>query len=140
MDLALNNLQRLICHRTKQTKPNQTNAVGLCCFRYERVYEFLVSVHGDTRRETQFLKPYANHTMLTLPQRVAHLVMFKISIHLCRSRSACLIVRKPNSLLQRSNTPLMSFQNPQFSGPSLLGMTSSTLRPHFLPGVYYDKW
>ena len=23
MDLALNNLQRLICHKTKQTKPNQ---------------------------------------------------------------------------------------------------------------------
>ena len=25
MDLALNNLQRLICHKTHQTKPNQTN-------------------------------------------------------------------------------------------------------------------
>ena len=25
MDLALNNLQRLICHKTQQTKPNQTN-------------------------------------------------------------------------------------------------------------------
>ena len=24
MDLALNNLQRLICHKTKQTKPKQT--------------------------------------------------------------------------------------------------------------------
>ena len=24
MDLALNNLQRLICHKTNQTKPNQT--------------------------------------------------------------------------------------------------------------------
>ena len=24
MDLALNNLQRLICHKTKQTKLNQT--------------------------------------------------------------------------------------------------------------------
>ena len=23
MDLALNNLQRLICHKTEQTKPNQ---------------------------------------------------------------------------------------------------------------------
>ena len=27
MDLALNNLQRLICHKTKQTKPNQTRQV-----------------------------------------------------------------------------------------------------------------
>ena len=25
MDLALNNLQRLMCHKTKQTKPNQLN-------------------------------------------------------------------------------------------------------------------
>ena len=25
MDLALNNLQRLITHKTQQTKPNQTN-------------------------------------------------------------------------------------------------------------------
>ena len=25
MDLALNNLQRLICHKTQQTKPNQSN-------------------------------------------------------------------------------------------------------------------
>ena len=27
MNLALNNLQRLICHKTKQTKPNQTKFV-----------------------------------------------------------------------------------------------------------------
>ena len=27
MDLALNNLQRLICHKTKQTKPNRTEFV-----------------------------------------------------------------------------------------------------------------
>ena len=27
MDLALNNLQRLICHKTQQTKPNQTNQI-----------------------------------------------------------------------------------------------------------------
>ena len=26
MDLALNNLQRLICHKTQQTKPNQTKS------------------------------------------------------------------------------------------------------------------
>ena len=33
MDLALNNLQRLICHKTQQTKPNQT-------------YDFLVQVRN----------------------------------------------------------------------------------------------
>ena len=31
------------------------------------------------------------------------------------------------------------FQNPQILSPSLLGMTSSTLQPHFLSGVYYDN-
>ena len=36
--------------------------------------------------DTKFLKAYANHTMLTPPQRAAHFVMLKISIHLCRSR------------------------------------------------------
>ena len=30
MDLALNSLQRLICHKTKQTKPNQTNYIIIC--------------------------------------------------------------------------------------------------------------
>ena len=29
MDLALNNLQRLICHKTNQTKPNKTATVRL---------------------------------------------------------------------------------------------------------------
>ena len=28
MDLALNNLEMLICHKTQQTKPNQTNFGG----------------------------------------------------------------------------------------------------------------
>ena len=62
-------------------------AGGLCCFRYERVYKFMTSVHGDTKREPQFLKVNANHATLTPSQRVVHLVMFKISIHLCRLRS-----------------------------------------------------
>ena len=31
MDLALNNLQRLICHKTKQTKPNQFTTKGNSC-------------------------------------------------------------------------------------------------------------
>ena len=78
---------------------------------------FLSSVHGDTRRETQFLKAYANYTMLTPPQRAAYLVVFKISV---------------GRDLQNSTTR----QKTQLT--SLLGMTSSTLHPHFLSGVYYD--
>ena len=105
---------------------NNNNTGWFCRFRYERVYSFLASVHGDTRRETQFLKAYANNTMLTPPQRAAHLVVFKISIHLCRSKSEKLNhtpQRKKNQLgPQRSNTQLSSstvkiqltsFQNPQ---------------------------
>ena len=34
MDLALNNLQRLICHKTQQTKPNQTINFFLKYFCY----------------------------------------------------------------------------------------------------------
>ena len=36
MDLALNNLQRLICHKTQQTKRNQTsNLLSLFVYHYE---------------------------------------------------------------------------------------------------------
>ena len=35
MDLALNNLQRLICHKTPQTKPNQTKPKGNVIARLE---------------------------------------------------------------------------------------------------------
>ena len=41
---------------------------------------FLTSVHGDNRRETQFLKVYVNHMMLNPPQRTVPFVMFKISV------------------------------------------------------------
>ena len=79
MALALNSLKRVDMPLNKETKPNQTNTGGLCCFRYERFINILTSVHDDTRRVAQFLKAYANHTMLTPPQRAVHLVMFKIS-------------------------------------------------------------
>ena len=54
------------------------------------VYYFLASVHSGMRRETQFFEVFANQTMLTQPQRAAHLVMFrslpveiwKIQLHL----------------------------------------------------------
>ena len=34
MDLALNNLQRLICHITQQTKPNQSDYLRYLLFRF----------------------------------------------------------------------------------------------------------
>ena len=92
----------------------------------------------DSRRETQYLKAYANHTMLTPPQRAVHLVMFKISIHLCQSRSEKFNRhrngRKLNSRLYGRIPNYCLFKILTFSGPSLLGMTSSTLLPYFLFG------
>ena len=86
-------------------------------------------------RERQFLKANANHTMLTPPQCTEHLVMFMISVHLCRSKS-----EEFNCTPQWSNLNYCLFKILKFSGPSLLDMTSSTLQPHFLLGIYYDKW
>ena len=63
------------------------------------------------------------------PPRVAHLVVFNVSIHLCRSRS-----EKLKRYLQRSTLTNSLFKILKFSGPSLLGMTLSTLQPHFLSG------
>ena len=44
-----------------------TNTGGLCRFGCEQVYSFLALLLSKTRRERQFLKAYAKHTMLTPP-------------------------------------------------------------------------
>ena len=62
-----------------------------------------------TRRERHFLKAYANHIILTPPQHAAHLVMIKISIHLCWSRSE----NSTAYLNGRKFKCMTSFQNPQ---------------------------
>ena len=76
----------------------------------------------DMRRETQIIKAYANHTMLTpLPMRGASCGVWDLS-----------------SSLQKNSTVDLShcfFKILKFSGPSLLGMMLSTL--HFLSGVYW---
>ena len=137
----------------------QIQIIGeLCCSRYERFINFLTSAHSDMRRETQFFIVFANHTMLSIlsdhPQYEAHLVIFKISIHLYRSGPKkldhCRNGRKLNSLPQRLkkihslppwsnlNFNWLFFKILKFSAPSLPGITSSTLQPHFISGVYYD--
>ena len=82
---------------------------------------FLTSVHGDTRRETQFLPP----------QRTAHLVMFKISVG-----------RDPKN-------PTTSFKGPNPTHFSKSSNSQDHLfrawrHPHSslisCLGVYYDKW
>ena len=96
------------------------------------------------RGERQVLKAYANYIMLTSSQRTAHLVIFKISICLCWSRSenstACLNGRKLNCPFNSRILNISLFKILQLSGPFLLGMTSSTLHPYFLSGVYNDRW
>ena len=48
-------------------------------------YWFLASVLCDTMRERQIIKAYASHNMLNPAHpRMAHLVVLKISINLCR--------------------------------------------------------
>ena len=85
----------------------------------------------DTRRgETQFLKVYANHTRLTPPQRASHLVMFKISIHLCRSRSEKL----NRSLNGRKSNPLLNYRIPNYifygQNPTDVFSKSSNFQDH----------
>ena len=40
----------------------------------------------------------------------------------------------------QSQLPTLFFKIFKFSGPSLLGITSFTLQPHFLSGIYYDNY
>ena len=111
----------LYTHKDINNNSNtNTYTGGLSRFRYERVYWFMASV---MRRETQFLKVYVNHMMLTPAPFATHLVVFKISTGKDKKNSiACLKDWKPN----------YSFKILIFYGPSLLEMTSSTLKLNFL--------
>ena len=53
MDLALNNLQRLICHKTHQTKPNQT-AIQ---FAIGRKYYYDSLFFSHVRPESECVEP-----------------------------------------------------------------------------------
>ena len=110
---------------------SNTNACRHCCFRYYRfINSWLRSM--VTWGETQFYKVYANHTMLTPPQRAAHLVMSKISVgsnpkktqlHLSTVKIQLLFSKSSNS----QNHLFQAWRNPHSSLTSCLG-------------VYYDKW
>ena len=121
----------------------------------------------NTRRET-ILKSLSYHTMLTTPQRLAHLVvqsqflntivgpqllnimvgtswqrtpfsapLAEAQLTACMVHSqlptatACLNGREPNWLFSKFF---------KFSGPTLPGMTSFTLQPHFLSGCLLWQW
>ena len=115
-----------------------------CRFRYERFHQFLASVHGDMRKETQFLKDFANHTMLTPSQ----LVMSKISVGRdpknpttsFNGQNPTLNGRIPNSRLNG----IISTDVFSKSSNSQDHLFRARRHPHSSPifclGVYYDKW
>ena len=92
-------------------------------------YKLLTSAQSDTRRETQFLLCWPYYVDPTNARRILWCL-----------RSLSVEIRKTQLHLQRpkSNSQL-SFKILRFSGPSLQGMTSSALQPHYLSGVYYDN-
>ena len=89
-------------------------------------------------------------SMLTPPQHVVHLVMFKISVGRDPKNSTASFNGQNPTLVSTAKDPTLTpmvqsqltlLQILKFSGPSLPGMTSSILQPHFLSGgLYYDKW
>ena len=91
-------------------------------------------------QETQFIKAYANHTMLVLPHtHMVHLVVSKIFA----DQSP-----KWSDLIRSDQTSTPPFQNPKILMPYLPGMTSSTYSIHSNCAsspisclrVYYDRW
>ena len=107
---------------------------------------------SSTRGETQFLKVFRNHTMLTTPQNVQHISWSNLNFstpwsdptshHHGRTPTStvCLNGRELNCLptWSKVNSRLF-FKIFKFSEPLLPGMTSFTLQLHFLFGVYYDN-
>ena len=126
----------------------QAGTGRLCCSGTKTFLNFClwpIATRGE--RHNSY---YADHTIWP-HKRAVHPVMFKTSVGKDPKNSTLrLNGRITNSRLNGRNSTvclrgLMSafnwlfFKNLKFSGPSLPGMTSSTLHPHFLSGVYYDN-
>ena len=108
---------------------------------------------SSTRGERQFLKVFRNRTKLTTPQRSVHLEVQSQLLTIMVGPQLLTIMVGPQLQLSASMSDnptvglhgLMStfnwlfFKIFKFSGTSLPGMTSFTLQPHFLSGVYYDN-
>ena len=120
------------------------NSSQLCRFGYEGVDFFLPSVLSDTKRETQIIKAYTNHTILTSsPQRTTPLVVSKISTHLCRPRPKLIcftqirIIRPCTSMVEPQLLVFLKSSNSQdhlFRVPRRppTQFTPTTVQPHFL--------
>ena len=116
--------------------------------RYERVYFFLLSVLGNTRRErdTQVIKAYTNHTTLIpyLPPPHGASLVSKISTHLCWSRPVLIFfdyIRKTQPFASTVKPQLLVFSKPSNSQDHLFRIrqpptqfTPMAVQPHFLFG------
>ena len=103
---------------------------------------FWLLVYGDTRRETQFLKVFSTHTLLTiLSDHPPHGASRHVKISDSRdpkNPTTCSMVENSTLCLYARNStlycygPISTDSFLKFSGQSLPGMTTSTLQPPFL--------
>ena len=120
----------------------------LCC---SGTNGLLISDFSSSTRGERHNSYYADHTIWP-HQRAAHLVIFKISVGRDRKKTQLHLQRpKSNSRPNGRNSTLchhgpistlnwLFFKILKFSGPSLPGMTLSTLQPHFLSGDLLRQW
>ena len=116
-------------------------------FQYKRVYFFLPSVLGDTRRETRFIKAYTNHTMLTPTTHGESCGVKDLNSSFPVEPQTDLIWSDPKNPTACNNgrtSIQVFFKIPKFSGSYLPGMTSTTHSIHSSPisclEVYYHIW
>ena len=117
----------------------QTETGRLCCSGKNAFFNFWLRFFV-TRRRTQFLLRWPH-------KRSAHPVMFKISVGrdlkiptTSKFNSGLNGEKSTSKLNGPTSTPnWLFFKILKFSGPSLPSMTSFTLQPYFLSGVYYDN-
>ena len=121
------------------------NIGGLGRFRYERFINFLTSVHSNTRRETQFLlcwPYYADAQRILWCLRSLSVEIRKIQLRASTVENSTLFLSGRNSIPCLhgliSTAQLTLFKILKFSEPSLPGMTSSTLQPHFHEGLLWQ--
>ena len=133
------------------------NRRTLCCSDTNRLLTSWIRFF-DTRRKTQFLKVFRNHTMLTTPPTFGtSRGPISISLHPVRTHILNIMVGPqllnimvgpqllnimvdPTSQLHGRNSTKSFSKILQILSPSLPGMTSSTFQPHFLLGLLWKWW
>ena len=76
MDLAFNNLQRLICHKTKQTKPNQDKTVRVVILVTVSSLTNFFSVKNNTNDKILCWTHYEFYVIWTIFSSLKILLLF----------------------------------------------------------------